>query len=351
MKTNITLLFLALAAPSVCAQGSLTPPGAPAPDMKTLQQIEPRIPISALPYVINQSGSYYLTGNLVFNAVSGDAITINAAAVTIDFMGFTLSSESWVSGDAIRVPGSSNQNIWVRNGHIKGNTTVSNVNELIITRAGFGRGINDSSIGARYENMSITGCRGDGLYALIQAMVLQVNSSGNGDSGIVAAEGTVSNSTANSNGKYGIDASNGSVTSSNARNNGETGILAQYGSVMNSSGSYNNGSGIDVYWGSVMNSVGFGNDASGIRAAWGTVMNSTCRSNHGDGIFVIVGTVTNSRCSLNAGYGIYASGGSVTHCVSTDNTRNDLYATDAAVAFSRYDTFTLTGSTLTGNAP
>ncbi len=46
---------------SLHAQGPLAPPGAPAPTFKTLQQVEPRTPISALPFTISQPGSYYLT--------------------------------------------------------------------------------------------------------------------------------------------------------------------------------------------------------------------------------------------------------------------------------------------------
>lgn len=46
------------------AQGSLTPPGAPEPTMKTLDQIEARTPISSAPFTIIRPGSYYLTTNL-----------------------------------------------------------------------------------------------------------------------------------------------------------------------------------------------------------------------------------------------------------------------------------------------
>jgi len=47
LRTPYFLLLALLAAPSVqLAQGPLTPPGAPAPTMKTLDQSEPRAPIS-----------------------------------------------------------------------------------------------------------------------------------------------------------------------------------------------------------------------------------------------------------------------------------------------------------------
>ena len=56
---------------------------------KTLEQVEPRRPISSVPFIINQPGSYYLTTNLV--GVAGqNGISINSDCVTIDMMGFEL---------------------------------------------------------------------------------------------------------------------------------------------------------------------------------------------------------------------------------------------------------------------
>src|SRR5258708_7089585 len=73
----------------VLAQGPLAPPGSPSPPFKTLQQIEPRTPISSLPYLINQPGSYYVTTNL--QGVAGrPGIIISAEDVSLDLGGWEL---------------------------------------------------------------------------------------------------------------------------------------------------------------------------------------------------------------------------------------------------------------------
>src|ERR1700736_1195998 len=133
MKTNRVLLaaaavFLSTLNPqlSTCfAQGTLTPPpGAPAPTMRSLDQIEPRTPISSAPYSINSSGSYYLTKNLTVN--SGTAITIAADGVTLDLNGFTISSTaSSPAASAIDINGGVRHDITISNGHIVSGVTNS----------------------------------------------------------------------------------------------------------------------------------------------------------------------------------------------------------------------------------
>ena len=85
VSSFVVTLFM-LAGREVFA-GSLDPSGPPAPTMKTLNQVEPRIPISSLPYTITESGSYYVTSNLT-SSIHG--IVIDASGVTVDLMGFSL---------------------------------------------------------------------------------------------------------------------------------------------------------------------------------------------------------------------------------------------------------------------
>jgi hypothetical protein len=148
------------------AQGSLTPPGAPAPTMKSLDQIEARTAITntASLVTIAQPGSYYLTHNLTVS--SGDGIDINTNGVTLDLNGFTISSTAGsATGYGISLA-SGLRNITIANGFIQGGVT--NNGSGVYGGGGFGYGIYFPG-GTTPENVlvsrvSISGCLNYGIF-------------------------------------------------------------------------------------------------------------------------------------------------------------------------------------------
>lgn len=122
MKNKILLITIVSALftlPSAFGQGALTPPGAPAPTMKSLSQVEPRTPISYEEYYIGNPGSYYLTTNLTgASAANPYGIWIASDNVTIDLSGFTIQGAAG-SNHGIYIYGS-HTNITIQNGIITG---------------------------------------------------------------------------------------------------------------------------------------------------------------------------------------------------------------------------------------
>jgi hypothetical protein len=128
MKTKILITaFVSVFClpPSAFGQGVLTPPGAPAPTMKSLDQIEARTPVDAVntpgnvsfQFYINQPGSYYLTANVAVSGKSG--IGISANNVTLDLNGFSL--QGGVSGLISGIYAYNTcSNITIHNGAISG---------------------------------------------------------------------------------------------------------------------------------------------------------------------------------------------------------------------------------------
>ena len=140
MKNQCLVIGVAmLVAGAVLGQGSLTPPGGPAATMKTLDQVEPRTPVSGA-VTISESGSYYLA-----ESVSG-GITISADDVTLDLNGFALQGGG--SGNGITIS-SGLQGVTVCNGSIND----------------FGSGVVAVGvIGCRFENLKIYDSASYGIY-------------------------------------------------------------------------------------------------------------------------------------------------------------------------------------------
>ncbi len=148
---------------ALLAQGSLTPPGAPGPTMRTLTQVEPRSPISSAPFTISVPGSYYLTTNLTVS--TGDAITIATNGVALDLSGFTVfSTAPSATGCGIRL-NSGLRNLAIVNGFIQGGVTN---NAGTYNGPGFLNGIRcvsgDAPVNARVTGVSVSGCLNAGIY-------------------------------------------------------------------------------------------------------------------------------------------------------------------------------------------
>ena len=248
MKTRTFFILVIVSAFSLqpsalLAQGSLTPPGAPAPIMKSLDQIEPRTPISSAPFAITNPGSYYLTTNI--NVSSGNAITIATNGVTLDLNGFTISStEASPTGTGILL-GSALTDITILNGHIKGRVTYSSGN---YTGSGFANGIEESGsapLNVRVSGVSVSGCLGNGI------ALGSVNST-------IVESCTVLNV-----GGYGIGAS--TVVRSYAKNCGNVAISAD--TAADSEGvCTSGGDGLDASF-SANNCTGFSTSGTGLNAA------------------------------------------------------------------------------------
>ena len=121
---SVALFSLGWLAPaSVLAQGSLTPPGAPAPTMRSLDQIEARTPINATTtpgnsgaqFIISTAGSYYLTGN-VTGVASKIGIAVAVSDVTIDLAGFTMTGVALATS---AIAFTNLDRIHIRNGRVR----------------------------------------------------------------------------------------------------------------------------------------------------------------------------------------------------------------------------------------
>jgi hypothetical protein len=203
--TVASLIGLALSTLLVHAQGDLTPPGPPAPTFKTLQQVEPRIPVDAAHtpgdadsyYKITKPGSYYLTDNVNVLIRVGEAkqtaIEIASSDVVLDLGGFRVNGNgAKVSVHGVNVS-SSYRNITVRNG--------------VIRDCGY-NGVNAGTAQAcTFEKLALENNGTNGIVTGDHCAVRECLASNNGSMGIsVGSYSTVTDSQARGNPKAGINA-------------------------------------------------------------------------------------------------------------------------------------------------
>jgi parallel beta-helix repeat protein len=302
LSAAATILFLSMIhfQPSTAhAQGSLTPPGAPAATMKTLSQIEPRTPISAATtpgdadsiFKITQPGSYYVTTN-IFGQPGLIGIEIAVNGVTLDLMGFELigvaGSQEGIAVSAIST------NICIRNGSVRG-WTETGVN-LFNARNGQ---MNDLRVSENGLN---------GIYVGPGGIIIHCSARTNGNDGIsINGSGVIRECVAQNNGGEGIRG--GAISGCLAEDNGESGFFIFSGGSAENCSSIGNGG--DGFTGGVRSSI------TGCSASLNT----------GDGISASISTITDCSATDNFGGGIYAGGGSTVSDCTADNNDADGIAT------------------------
>jgi hypothetical protein len=261
------------------AQGSLTPPGAPAPTMKTLQQVEPRTPISSAGFTITNSGSFYLATNLI---AGGVGVTISADDVDLDLRGFAIIAGGSSLGPGI-VVSASRENIWIGNGTVRG----------------FGSYGVDASIAVnlRIEHVRVSHNSTYGIRAGDETAIIGCQAVSNNVGGLlIGASGTIKDSTVQGNGNLGIATGDDcNVLHCNASRNGTDGIHTGASTeVLNCISVTNGARGIFVQHGCLVSGcMVAGNSASGIYVFF-------------PGCQIIGNTLNGNNSSLSAGdAGIY----------------------------------------------
>jgi hypothetical protein len=295
---------------ALLAQGSLTPPGAPAPTMKTLDQVEPRTPISSAPYTITVPGSYYLTTNLTVS--SGNAITIATNGVTLDLTGFSIcSTAASATNRGIRL-NSDLSNITIANGFIRGGVT--NDGSGVYSGSGFSHGIyysGNAPVNVLVSRVSVSGCLDNGINV------------GTGDSTVVES------CTVRTVGGYGICAS--TIKQSSAIDCGAAAIIGKQASDCLGICS-GDGSGVNVY-NTAQNCIGHSDGmSSGVNAA--TVMNCYGYSYGGHGIHA-GDTALNCFGYSHTGTGIYAV--TAQNCLGTSSSSSGITANNAQNCYGDSD--------------
>ena len=162
---------------------------------------EVRTPISSLPFTINSSGSYYLTGNLT--VISGHGISLTASNVTIDFMGFTIASQE--TGVARGISLNGRENVTIKNGTILGfgngiyseQETERNIQiDSMRILNSVDRGVTIRGSGHQITNSIVDGSGGIGLSLgintanIISGMKVRNNTVSNNGSGIIVGSGS-----------------------------------------------------------------------------------------------------------------------------------------------------------------
>jgi hypothetical protein len=300
MPACLPIVLAALLPSAGYGQGPLNPLGPPTPMMKSLDQLEPRTPISSLPYTIDMAGSYYLTRNLI-GTTGMPGIVINASDVTVDLNGFSLIGAPG-SLDGITVSNNHTYNITVRNGTI---------------RDWDGTGVEaDNAENSQFMDLKVFTNAASGLRvgnrSLVENCVVGKNM-----------------------GTYGLQAGSGCVVRKCVSEHNSEGFDLGTGTIASDCTAFQNTlRGFDVGTACILTQcAAYDNDSYGIEADTDVVIeNCAVSANRIAGIvFDSGGVVRGTTVSANTGNGIWARGKSiVTQCTAYNNATNGIVGEDGA---------------------
>jgi len=319
----LALLLAFGARPSTAhAQGTLTPPGAPVPTMKSLDQIytklDPRTPIATNTtpgdasnlFIISQPGSYYLTTNIVTaSTYAGNGIEILANNVSLDLNGFSVSCTSTNTGTyGIDIP-YSQTNLVVRNGNLTGWSFG------VLSGSGYTGNLVLETLNVANCNKAIYG--GYGITLNGPAVIRDCNAVGNGigiscNNNVSPDSSLITGCTANHNSYYGIELSGGGTISGCTANN-------------------NNNVGINI----AFNQYGYSTSD-------GCLVTKCTANNNVDGIYIqgARNRVENNHAANNTAYGLFVDNG-------TGGATNNIIIGNS-MAGSGAANFLITGTQITG---
>ena len=340
---------------TVYGQGTLTPPGAPAPTMKTLSQVEPRIDVSTLPnvsgYVISQPGSYYMSSN------STIGIRIQSSFVTLDMMGFSLINAvitatnvgtmgNVIKNGSLQSPPGSGINTWNTTSSFTMNGRIENVMVYNSSGSGFrlGRGWTAVNCTARDNNSfgfssleyaTLENCLSisngttvaSGFSIGSFSRVINCTAEGNAENGIRTGDGClVFGFISDKNTTTGIAVGNHCIVrDSTSRNNLGSGFLLREGSVIENSLADNNGNYGFTLIGKNLRASGCnasGNTLDGFNADDNSIIVDSIASDNGGTGFATANDSILRNCiaTTNGSHGFSVNLGSViTGCIADSN--------------------------------